>query len=58
MEMRDYRGVPPICVIRVQKPLHDTRLSRHSPIKVSKDQFSERFEREVRAVGALNRSTT
>lgn len=32
----------------------DTRLDRLVAVKVSKAQFSERFEREARAVGALN----
>jgi serine/threonine protein kinase len=32
----------------------DTRLDRLVAIKVSQDQFSERFEREARAVAALN----
>ncbi|MGB6942621.1 MAG: serine/threonine-protein kinase, partial [Bryobacteraceae bacterium] len=32
----------------------DTRLDRIVAVKVSKEQFSERFEREARAVGALN----
>jgi len=32
----------------------DTRLGRDVAIKVSKDQFSERFEHEARAVAALN----
>lgn len=32
----------------------DTRLERMVAIKVSKEQFSERFEREARAVAALN----
>jgi Tol biopolymer transport system component/tRNA A-37 threonylcarbamoyl transferase component Bud32 len=32
----------------------DTRLDRTVAIKISKDQFSERFEREARAVAALN----
>jgi serine/threonine-protein kinase len=32
----------------------DTRLGRLVALKVSKDQFSERFEREARAVAALN----
>ncbi len=32
----------------------DTRLDRVVAIKVSKDQFSERFEREARAVAALD----
>ena len=32
----------------------DTRLNRIVAIKFSKDQFSERFEREARAVAALN----
>ncbi len=32
----------------------DTRLNRVVAIKVSKDEFSERFEREARAVAALN----
>jgi eukaryotic-like serine/threonine-protein kinase len=32
----------------------DTRLGREVAIKVSNDQFSERFEREARAVAALN----
>src|SRR6266446_2185058 len=32
----------------------DTRLGREVAIKISKEQFSERFEREARAVAALN----
>src|SRR5262244_1938179 len=32
----------------------DTRLNRIVAVKVSKDEFSERFEREARAVAALN----
>jgi Tol biopolymer transport system component len=32
----------------------DTRLGRDVAIKVSREQFSERFEREARAVAALN----
>jgi serine/threonine protein kinase len=32
----------------------DSRLDRIVAIKVTKDQFSERFEREARAVAALN----
>src|SRR5438094_6373612 len=32
----------------------DTRLDRTVAIKVSREQFSERFEREARAVAALN----
>jgi len=32
----------------------DTRLNRTVAIKISKEQFSERFEREARAVAALN----
>jgi serine/threonine protein kinase len=32
----------------------DTRLDRIIAIKISKEQFSERFEREARAVAALN----
>src|SRR6185436_17972682 len=32
----------------------DTRLDRLVALKVSKEQFSERFEREARAVAALN----
>src|SRR6478735_5388577 len=32
----------------------DTRLNRTVAIKVSKEAFSERFEREARAVAALN----
>jgi tetratricopeptide (TPR) repeat protein/predicted Ser/Thr protein kinase len=32
----------------------DTRLDRFVAIKVSKEQFSERFDREARAVAALN----
>ena len=32
----------------------DTRLDRMVAIKVSREQFSERFEREARAVAALN----
>src|SRR5262245_2100904 len=34
----------------------DTRLDRLVAIKVSNQQFSERFEREARAIGALNHS--
>jgi len=34
----------------------DTRLNRVVAIKVSKEQFSERFEREAHAVAALNHS--
>src|SRR6187401_1205643 len=33
---------------------HDTRLGRTVAIKVSKADFSERFEREARAAAALN----
>jgi eukaryotic-like serine/threonine-protein kinase len=33
---------------------HDTRLSRDVAIKVSAERFSERFEREARAIAALN----
>ena len=32
----------------------DTRLDRMVAIKISKEKFSERFEREARAVAALN----
>ena len=32
----------------------DTRLNRTVAIKVSQEAFSERFEREARAVAALN----
>ena len=32
----------------------DTRLDRIVAIKISKDEFSERFEREARAVATLN----
>jgi len=32
----------------------DTRLDRVVAIKVLKDKFSERFEREARAISALN----
>ena len=32
----------------------DTRLDRVVAVKTSKEQFSERFEREARAVAALN----
>src|SRR5580700_1583832 len=32
----------------------DTRLNRIVAIKTSKEQFSERFEREAKAVAALN----
>ena len=34
----------------------DTRLHRTVAVKVSSDQFTERFEREARAVAALNHS--
>ena len=33
---------------------HDTRRGRDVAIKVSAEQFTERFEREARAVAALN----
>jgi eukaryotic-like serine/threonine-protein kinase len=33
---------------------HDTRLGRTVALKVGKADFSERFEREARAVAALN----
>ena len=33
---------------------HDPRLGRDVAIKVSAERFSERFEREARAVAALN----
>ena len=32
----------------------DTRLDRVVAIKISREKFSERFEREARAVAALN----
>src|SRR5438132_12616614 len=32
----------------------DTRLDRTVAVKLSKEQFSERFEREARAIAALN----
>src|ERR1035438_2247999 len=32
----------------------DPRLNRHVAIKVSQERFSDRFEREARAVAALN----
>ena len=32
----------------------DTRLDRTVAIKFSKEQFSERFEREARSIAALN----
>src|SRR5690349_12457082 len=34
----------------------DTRLDREVAIKVSQENFSERFEREARAIAALNHS--
>src|SRR5580658_5849223 len=34
----------------------DTRLDRMVAVKVSNEQFSERFEREARAIAALNHS--
>src|ERR1700722_14604218 len=34
----------------------DPRLNRDVAIKISREQFSERFEREARAVAALNHS--
>ncbi len=33
---------------------HDTRLGRDVAVKVSREQFTERFEREARAIAALN----
>src|SRR5258708_7522437 len=35
---------------------HDPRLNRDVAIKVSAAQFSERFEREAKAIAALNHS--
>jgi Tol biopolymer transport system component len=35
---------------------HDTRLGRDVAIKVSQEKFTDRFEREARAVAALNHS--
>jgi serine/threonine protein kinase len=35
---------------------HDPRLGREVAIKVSAQQFSDRFEREARAIAALNHS--
>jgi serine/threonine protein kinase len=32
----------------------DTRLGREVAVKVAKEQFSERFEREARAIAQLN----
>ena len=34
----------------------DTRIDRIVAIKVSQEHFSERFEREAKAIGALNHS--
>ncbi len=36
----------------------DTRLDRTVAIKIVKGQFSERFEREARAISALNHPTS
>jgi serine/threonine protein kinase len=33
---------------------HDSRLNRDVAIKVSAEEFSERFEREAKAIAALN----
>src|ERR1700729_3239226 len=33
---------------------HDPRLNRDVAIKISKEQFTERFRREARAIAALN----
>ena len=33
---------------------HDSRLGRDVAIKISSERFTERFEREARAVAALN----
>src|SRR5438876_290924 len=33
---------------------HDTRLGREVAIKISAEEFGERFEREARAIAALN----
>ena len=35
---------------------HDSRLQRDVAIKISAQQFSDRFEREARAIAALNHS--
>src|SRR5271154_3563694 len=35
---------------------HDPRLGRDVAIKVSKEQFTQRFEREARAIATLNHS--
>jgi serine/threonine protein kinase len=36
----------------------DTRLDRIVALKIAKSEFSERFEREARAVAALNHLTS
>src|SRR6266404_1340651 len=36
---------------------HDTRLRRDVAIKVSAERFSERFEKEARAIASLNHPT-
>jgi len=35
---------------------HDLRVGRDVAIKVSAEQFSERFEREIRTIASLNHS--
>src|ERR1700693_1307378 len=51
-----YETLAPICAGGMGEvyKANDTRLDRIVAIKVSKTEFSERFEREARAVAALN----
>src|SRR4026208_1092375 len=47
-------GASVSCGMSEASKARDTRLDRLVAIKVSKDHWSERFEREARAVAALN----
>ena len=56
MKLGPYEIVAPIGAGGMEEvyKARDTRLDRIVAIKVSREQFSERFEREARAVAALN----
>jgi hypothetical protein len=42
----------------VRERAHDPRVGRDVALKVSREQFSERFAREARAIAALNHPNT
>jgi eukaryotic-like serine/threonine-protein kinase len=57
--VRWYLGLQRIFYFRLYlQHIRDTRLDRTVAIKVSKEQFSERFEREASAIAALNTPTS